>query len=119
MRSMLVLALQVLYTIGVLGLALYGFQSLWLTWKLLSGRWQFLQPLRPNSHFSRYFFDRPKPPALDQHRKQHELHLPQPDHWPMVTIQLPIYNERYVIERLIDACAKLTYPADKLQIQIL
>ncbi|MCX7019695.1 MAG: cellulose synthase family protein [bacterium] len=38
---------------------------------------------------------------------------------PPVTIQLPIYNERYVVERLIDSVGKLDYPADKLQIQVL
>ena len=39
--------------------------------------------------------------------------------WPAVTVQLPIYNERYVAERLIEACALLDYPADKLHIQVL
>lgn len=38
---------------------------------------------------------------------------------PFVTIQLPIYNERYVIERLIDACASLNYPRDLFEIQVL
>jgi cellulose synthase/poly-beta-1,6-N-acetylglucosamine synthase-like glycosyltransferase len=38
---------------------------------------------------------------------------------PMITIQLPIYNELYVIERLIDACARFDYPRDKYEIQIL
>ena len=38
---------------------------------------------------------------------------------PRVTVQLPIFNEQYVIDRLIDACCKLEYPADKLQIQVL
>ncbi|UXX78798.1 glycosyltransferase family 2 protein [Reichenbachiella carrageenanivorans] len=38
---------------------------------------------------------------------------------PLVTVQLPIYNERYVAERLIDAVVKLDYPKDKLEIQIL
>ncbi|MEQ8677174.1 MAG: glycosyltransferase [Aggregatilineales bacterium] len=38
---------------------------------------------------------------------------------PAVTIQLPIYNEVSVVTRLIDACMKLDYPADKLHIQIL
>lgn len=38
---------------------------------------------------------------------------------PVVTVQLPCYNERYVIERLIDAVCKLDYPADKLEIQVL
>lgn len=46
------------------------------------------------------------------------LHL-IPNPWPKVTVQLPIYNELYVVERLIDAVAKLNYPSDLLQIQIL
>lgn len=37
----------------------------------------------------------------------------------MVTIQLPIYNEMYVVARLIKAVTCLEYPRDKLQIQIL
>ncbi|WP_297335572.1 cellulose synthase family protein [Algoriphagus sp.] len=39
--------------------------------------------------------------------------------WPLVTVQLPIFNELYVAERLIDAVAKLNYPVEKLEIQIL
>lgn len=39
--------------------------------------------------------------------------------YPMVTVQLPIYNELYVIERLIDAVAQLDWPIDKLEIQVL
>jgi cellulose synthase/poly-beta-1,6-N-acetylglucosamine synthase-like glycosyltransferase len=42
-----------------------------------------------------------------------------PAAWPAVTVQLPLYNERHVAERLIDACARLDYPADKLEIQVL
>ncbi|HEY0784894.1 MAG TPA: glycosyltransferase family 2 protein, partial [Acidobacteriaceae bacterium] len=38
---------------------------------------------------------------------------------PRVTIQLPIYNEQYVIDRLIEACCRLEYPHHKLQIQLL
>lgn len=38
---------------------------------------------------------------------------------PRVTVQLPIYNEMYVVERLIDAVARLDYPSDRLQIQVL
>ncbi len=41
------------------------------------------------------------------------------ENWPAVTVQLPIYNERHVAERLIEACALLDYPLDKLQIQVL
>lgn len=39
--------------------------------------------------------------------------------WPTVAVQLPIYNERHVVERLIDAAAALDYPANRLQIQVL
>jgi cellulose synthase/poly-beta-1,6-N-acetylglucosamine synthase-like glycosyltransferase len=38
---------------------------------------------------------------------------------PTVTVQLPIYNEKFVVERLIDAAAALAYPRDRLQIQVL
>src|SRR5438132_11374618 len=38
---------------------------------------------------------------------------------PLVTIQLPIYNERYVVERLIGAVCRLDYPRERLQIQVL
>lgn len=38
---------------------------------------------------------------------------------PYVTIQLPIYNEKYVVERLLLQIAKLEYPKDKLEIQVL
>lgn len=39
--------------------------------------------------------------------------------WPRVTVQLPIYNEMYVAERLIEAVARLDYPLDLLEIQVL
>jgi cellulose synthase/poly-beta-1,6-N-acetylglucosamine synthase-like glycosyltransferase len=38
---------------------------------------------------------------------------------PRVTVQLPIFNEMYVAERLLDAVAKLDYPREKLEIQVL
>jgi cellulose synthase/poly-beta-1,6-N-acetylglucosamine synthase-like glycosyltransferase len=41
------------------------------------------------------------------------------DAWPVVTIQLPIYNEMYVVDRLIDAVMAIDYPKDKLEIQVL
>ncbi|RPI75675.1 MAG: glycosyltransferase, partial [Ignavibacteriales bacterium] len=37
----------------------------------------------------------------------------------LVTIQLPLYNEMYVAERLINAVCEIDYPKDKLQIQVL
>jgi len=44
---------------------------------------------------------------------------PLPVSLPRVTVQLPIYNELYVSERIIDAAAALDYPAELLQIQVL
>src|ERR1051326_878781 len=38
---------------------------------------------------------------------------------PPVTIQLPLYNERYVVERLIEEVLKIEYPKELLQIQVL
>src|ERR687895_2020383 len=38
---------------------------------------------------------------------------------PRVTVQLPIYNEMYVADRLIDAVCAIDYPRDLLQIQVL
>ncbi len=38
---------------------------------------------------------------------------------PRVLIQLPIYNEQYVVERLLNCMAKMDYPKDKLSIQLL
>jgi cellulose synthase/poly-beta-1,6-N-acetylglucosamine synthase-like glycosyltransferase len=42
-----------------------------------------------------------------------------PDALPMVTVQLPLYNEPYVAERLIDNIAAMEYPRDRLEVQIL
>ncbi|MGB3075778.1 MAG: glycosyltransferase [Chitinophagales bacterium] len=39
--------------------------------------------------------------------------------FPLVTVQLPVYNELYVVERLMEAISKFDYPKDKLQIQVL
>jgi len=39
--------------------------------------------------------------------------------WPRVTVQLPIFNERYVVRRLISAVCRLDYPRDRLDIQVL
>jgi cellulose synthase/poly-beta-1,6-N-acetylglucosamine synthase-like glycosyltransferase len=42
-----------------------------------------------------------------------------PSTLPFVTVQLPIYNEMYVVKRLITAAAHLNYPRELLQIQVL
>lgn len=51
---------------------------------------------------------------------QHRRHpLPPLSHFPKVTVQLPIYNERYVVNRLINAVAQLDWPHEQLEIQVL
>jgi cellulose synthase/poly-beta-1,6-N-acetylglucosamine synthase-like glycosyltransferase len=42
-----------------------------------------------------------------------------PVNWPRVTIQLPLYNEQYVVERLLETVAEMDYPRDRLEIQVL
>lgn len=39
--------------------------------------------------------------------------------WPLVTIQLPIYNELYVVERLIESVCRIDYPRNLIEIQVL
>ena len=92
------LALQIVYLVCITGLALYGLNTIWLTVAYLRHR-------RTAPRLA-------LPPAQSP-----DTWLP--DAWPRVTVQLPIYNERHVIERLINACAALDYPAGKLQIQVL
>ena len=54
---------------------------------------------------------------------KHKHEKPQPlanfDQLPRVTVQLPIYNEMYVADRLIDAVCKIEYPRELLEIQVL
>ncbi|MCP4814691.1 MAG: glycosyltransferase, partial [Planctomycetaceae bacterium] len=42
-----------------------------------------------------------------------------PDRVPGITVQLPVYNEPGVIERLIDSVCQLDWPGDRIEIQIL
>ncbi|MBS1538714.1 MAG: glycosyltransferase family 2 protein [Bacteroidetes bacterium] len=44
---------------------------------------------------------------------------PHPGEFPLVTVQLPVFNELYVVERLVRAVCALDYPKDKLEIQLL
>ncbi|MFK8061330.1 MAG: cellulose synthase family protein [Polaribacter sp.] len=56
-------------------------------------------------------------------RKQEEqcptYDLSNPEEIPYVTIQLPVFNEMYVMDRLLSNIAELEYPKDKLEIQVL
>lgn len=79
-----------LHTLCVLSLSIYGVQAILLTLLYLRHRGDVLVGCEPDE--------------LD---------------WPLIAIQLPIYNELHVVERLIDAAAALDYPAGKLEVQVL
>lgn len=59
--------------------------------------------------------------AYVRNKKQKNSITPNfdPENVPMVTVQLPMYNELYVADRIIEKVAEFDYPTDKLQIQVL
>ncbi len=57
-----------------------------------------------------YFLKRRQPPVAP---------AVSDDELPSVTLQLPVYNEQHVVDRLIDAMGALDYPRDKLVVQVL
>jgi cellulose synthase/poly-beta-1,6-N-acetylglucosamine synthase-like glycosyltransferase len=83
------LAMMIPYFIVLLILALYGLHRYWLVYDYYAYR----KNVPP-----------PPPPVTE---------------WPRVTIQLPIYNERYVIERLVEAVSRFDYPPELLDVQVL
>lgn len=88
--------IAVLYALAMAVLLFYGINSLWLAvvYALKSER-------KPG-----------KVPHPD------DIPLPQ-NGYPSVTVQLPMFNEQYVAERIIEVCCALDYPKDKLEIQVL
>ena len=58
---------------------------------------------------------------LYYHNRRNATHEPSShfEHLPRVTIQLPIFNEQFVIDRLIDSVCRIAYPRDLLEIQVL
>jgi cellulose synthase/poly-beta-1,6-N-acetylglucosamine synthase-like glycosyltransferase len=83
------LAMMIPYFIVLFILALYGLHRYWLVYDYFA--------YRKNVP--------PEPPPVSE--------------WPSVTIQLPIYNERYVIERLVEAISRFDYPPELLDVQVL
>jgi cellulose synthase/poly-beta-1,6-N-acetylglucosamine synthase-like glycosyltransferase len=88
---LLINLMGVFYFIVTFALALYGFHNLITTIMYLT-----IQPT-----------------------KKRKAEPPLPAEWPHVTVQLPIFNEKYTVERLLRAVTRLDYPADRLQIQVL
>lgn len=56
---------------------------------------------------------------LTWRRREQASDLPEMTDWPQVSVQIPIYNEMYVAERVIQAAARLEYPEELLEIQVL
>jgi len=83
------LAMMIPYFIVLFVLAVYGMHRYWLVY----------------DYFAYAKNVPPAPPPVQQ--------------WPRVTVQLPIFNERYVIERLVDAVARFDYPRELLDVQVL
>ncbi len=82
--------IAVIYLLVVAALFVFGLNFFHLAWHAIKNRRALRQP-------------DPQPPTA----------------WPSVTIQLPVYNERYVARRLIESTAALDYPKGLLEIQVL
>ena len=58
-----------------------------------------------------------------QYKKKKEKHplldLTKPESVPFITIQLPVFNELYVMERLLKCINQIEYPREKLEVQVL
>ena len=79
------------YLLALAGLSLYGLNA----YVMLAIHWR--------NRCRRGQIEKPRPPTV----------------WPTVTVQLPLYNERYVARRLLEAIGNLDYPMDRLEIQLL
>ncbi len=88
------IGLLIPYFLVMLILAFYGIHRYQLVWLYYRNR-------RREAHSD-------TPPA----------HFPEAD-LPFVTIQLPIFNEQFVVDRLIDSICRLQYPRDRFEIQVL
>jgi cellulose synthase/poly-beta-1,6-N-acetylglucosamine synthase-like glycosyltransferase len=54
-----------------------------------------------------------------KYRNRPPLPVARFEELPRITVQLPVFNEMYVVERLLDSVAALDYPRDRLQVQVL
>lgn len=57
--------------------------------------------------------------AIKKQDNDQKFDFNNPDEIPFVTIQLPVYNELYVMQRLLENISKISYPREKLEIQVL
>lgn len=93
MTTMTINILSAIHFLALAGLACYGLHRLWLVRSWLKER--------------------------ERHRGEGIQPISKGAFQPMVTVQLPLFNEQFVAARLIDAVAALDWPQDRLEIQIL
>jgi cellulose synthase/poly-beta-1,6-N-acetylglucosamine synthase-like glycosyltransferase len=74
-----------------------------------------------NCYVLMFLFWRKRHQALERHTAIKADYFQQVESrdWPRVTVQLPVFNECYVVERLIEAVCRLDYPQELLEIQVL
>ncbi|MEJ2222769.1 MAG: glycosyltransferase family 2 protein [Desulfobacterales bacterium] len=94
-------------------------QSIWLVIYLFALVCLFTYGM--NCYLLMIFYRLRRPRALQRHAEIKKCFYEQNSikNWPRVTIQLPIYNERYVVERLIKSVCRFDYPEALFEIQIL
>lgn len=93
--SYLSLIAAIIYAVAVAALAVYALHSLWLLGRFLYYR---------------------KQAHVTEHTEQATA---LPDELPHVLVQLPVFNERDVVDRLVDSVGRLIWPADRLHLQLL
>lgn len=74
-----------------------------------------------NCYLLMFFYRLHRPMAHQRHEEikaNFYRNFPMGD-WPQVTIQLPVFNERYVVERLIRSVCRFDYPKELIEIQVL
>lgn len=87
------------YTLGSLGLMVYGTHCYLMSYLFLRRQKRMRHQIQ--GEIEAFNRDRPAP------------------QYPMVTLQLPVYNEKDVVERLIRSAAEIDYPRDAFEIQVL
>lgn len=92
MPAIVISLLTIVHFSALLGLCLYGLHRLWLLRCLFAPR---------------------------EHETAPQAVYDGAEEYPFVTVQLPLYNERFVAGRLLDAAARLDWPADRFEVQVL
>ncbi len=87
------LVLMSLYSVSLILVLLYSLSQLNLLW-----------------NYVQFKKEKEKNPVLD---------ISDPEKVPFITIQLPVFNELYVMERLLECINLIDYPRAKLEIQVL